>query len=413
MGDPPETPDGGGVPEGISVFKSAKPHDTSPEVSASDAELLGAGNREFAFSLYRQLSQDENLFVSPFSISVALGMTLPGAEGTTESEMASALHFDLPEPALHSAFNGALLELAERANQLQDEATGTGFELSIVNQAWGQENYPFQEPYLDVLAEHYGAGLFGVNFGDSENTRQLINGWVEDQTESRVKDLLPRGALTVDTRLVLTNAIYFKASWLSKFDPDDTADGAFQAPGGERTVPMMFQDELDAQYVDGEGYQALELPYVSSAVRMLFILPDAGEFETLASSVDDSLFQEVLTGLSEHMTTVTLPKFEFESENPLKGPLSELGMPTAFSGGADFSAIAGGVEHLFIDEVYHKAFIALNEEGTEAAAATAVVVSTESGKPSATITFDRPFLFAIYDKPTGQILFLGHVLDPS
>jgi serpin B len=416
MGTPTDTkpePDAGTEPEGVTVFKSEVPYDASPEVSADDAALLGEGNRALAFDLYRELRGDENLFFSPFSVSVALGMTLPGAEGATESEMRTALHFELPEPPLHAAFNRTLLELAERANQLEDKATGTGFELSIVNQAWGQEGYPFQEPYLDVLAEHYGAGLFGVNFGDSENTRTLINDWVEDRTEARVKDLLPVGSLTVDTRLVLTNAIYFKASWLSKFDPDETADGTFHAPGGERTVPMMFQDELDAQYVAGETFQALELPYVSKGVRMLFILPDAGEFETVSSSIDDTFFQGVLASLSEHTTRVTLPKFEFESENPLKAPLSELGMQTAFSGAADFSAIAGGVEQLFIDEVYHKAFVALNEEGTEAAAATAVVVSTESGKPSASITLDRPFLFAIYDEPTGQVLFLGHVLDPS
>jgi serpin B len=406
-------PDSGSPPEGVTVFKSTRPYDSSPEVSENDAALLGEGNRAFAFDLYRQLPRDGNLFVSPFSISVALGMTLPGAEGTTESEMRSALHFDLPEPALHSAFNGALLALAGRANELAEDSSGTGFELSIVNQAWGQDGYPFQEPYLDVLAEHYGAGLFGVNFADSDDTRQLINGWVEDQTGTRIKDLLPADAITVDTRLVLTNAIYFKASWLSKFDPDDTADGTFQAPGGERTVPMMVQDELDAQYVDGDGYQAIELPYVSKAVRMLFILPDEGEFETVSSTIDDAFFQGALAGLTEHVTTVSIPKFEFESENPLKGPLRELGMPTAFSGSADFTAIAGGVEQLFIDEVYHKAFIALNEEGVEAAAATAVVISTESSKPVATITFDRPFLFAIYDEPTGQILFLGHVLDPS
>ncbi len=411
--DAPAKPDSGTEPEGVTVFKSAKPYDDSPEVSEEDAALLGEGNRAFAFDLYRQLSHDENLFLSPFSISVALGMTLPGAEGTTESEMRSVLHFDLPEPALHSAFNGALLALDGRANELDPSSTGTGFELSIVNQAWGQENYPFQEPYLDVLAEHYGAGLFGVNFADSQAARALINGWVEEQTESRIKDLLPEDALTSDTRLVLTNAIYFKASWLSKFDPDDTADGTFHAPGGDVTVPMMVQSELETRYVDGENYQAIELPYVSEAVRMLFILPDEGEFENLAGSIDDAFFQGALAGLGEHMTTVTLPKFEFESENPLREPLKELGMPTAFSGSADFTAIAGGVEHLFIDEVYHKAFIALNEEGVEAAAATAVVIGTESPKPLATITFDRPFLFAIYDEPTGQILFLGHVLDPS
>lgn len=251
-----------------------------------------------------------------------------------------------------------------------------------------------------------------MDFADSEPTRELINGWVDEQTETRIKNLLPPASLTSDTRLVLTNAIYFKANWLSQFDADDTEEGIFHAPAGDRTVPMMHQT-LSTAYAEGANYQALEMSYLSPDVRMLFVLPAEGEFEAVSGALDDAFFQEVRAGLSEHDATLTLPRFEFESENPLKAPLRTLGMQLPFEGDADFMGIAGGVEPLWIDQVYHKAFVAVDEEGTEAAAATAVVVTTESAKPLAEISFDRPFLFAIYDEPTGQILFLGHLLDPG
>jgi serpin B len=403
----------GGLGKGMELLVSDVPREPAPEVSPNDASTLASGNRNFAFDLYRQLSAaEQNLFFSPFSVSVALAMTYPGAEGETETQLKNTLHFDLSEPALHSAFNGALLALQGRGNELAEDAQGSGFELRTVNQAFGQRGYPFLDPYLDVLGRHYGAGLITVDFADSEPTRMVINDWVSEKTETRVKDLLPPGALTGDTRLVLTNAVYFKANWLSQFDIADTVDSAFQAPAGERTVPMMRQ-KLTAEYAAGQGYQALELPYLSPAVRMLFILPEQGELDALSAALDDGLFTEIRAALSEHEVNLGLPRFQFESENPLKGALTELGMPLPFEGAADFSAIAGGVEPLWIDQVYHKAFVALDEEGTEAAAATAVVVTTESAKPQAEITFDRPFIFAIYDEPTGQILFLGHLNDPG
>lgn len=403
----------GGLGKGMELLVSNVPRELAPEVSEDDATTLGSDNRNFAFDLYRQLSTPEqNLFFSPFSVSVALAMTYPGTEGETEAQLRDALHFNLPEPTLHSAFNATLQALKGRGSELAEDSEGSGFELRTVNQAFGQRGYPFLDPYLDVLARHYGAGLIAVDFADSEPTRIVINDWVAENTEKRVENLLPPGSLTVDTRLVLANAVYFKANWLSQFKVADTVDSAFQAPAGERTVPMMRQT-LDAQYAAGQGYQALELPYLSPAVRMLFILPEPGELDALSSALDDGLFTEIRATLSEHEVKLGLPRFQFESENPLKVALMALGMLLPFGGDADFSAIAGGVEPLWIDEVYHKAFVALDEEGTEAAAATAVVVTTESSKPQAEITFDRPFIFAIYDEPTGQILFLGHLNDPA
>lgn len=399
------------VPQSAELLKSELPRELSPSVSADDAARLGAGNRAFAFDLYRQLSNtEENLFLSPFSISVALAMTLAGAEGETEAQMRTALHFDLEEPRLHAAFNGALQALSRRTTELAPESSGSGFDLRLANQAWGQTGYPFLSGYLDVLAQKYGTGLYSVNFGDSEATRQFINSWVLDQTEDRIRDLLPSGSLTVDTRLVLTNAIYFKANWLSQFDVADTTDAVFYAPATERIVPMMHT-ELVANYAEMEGFRALELPYLSPAVRMLLILPPA--LEDLSTRLDGAFFQELRAALGEHEVRLSLPRFQFESKFELSNALSALGMPIAFGGGADFSGIAGGVEELWIDEVFHDTFVAVDEEGTEAAAATAVVITTESAKPQTEITFDRPFLFAIFDEPTGQVLFIGHLLDPK
>ncbi|HWA71852.1 MAG TPA: serpin family protein [Polyangiaceae bacterium] len=402
----------GKPPKGATLVKSNLSRETDPQVSETDSATLADGNRAFAFDLYRTLSQPgKNLFFSPFSVSAALAMTYAGARGNTEAEMRSTLHFDLGQNLVHPAFNATLQSLDRRGAELAPDSTGTGFELRIVNQAWGENGYPFLPTYLDVLATNYGAGLFTVNFSDSEATRTLINDWVKDQTEQRIKDLLPSGALSGDTRLVLTNAIYFKANWLQQFKPADTQDAVFHAASAERTVPMMHKT-LDANYVEGDGFQAVALPYLSPTVQMLLILPSEGNFDSFVGGLDDATFSSIREGLNEATVTLSLPKFQFESKNKLKGALSSLGMPSAF-GNADFSGIAGGIEELYIDEVYHKAFVGVDEQGTEAAAATAVVVTRESAKPLATLTLDRPFVFAIYDQPTGEVLFLGSLADPD
>lgn len=418
--DPSVKPDDKGpdniAPIGVELLMSDVPRETDPEVSSHAAETLGAGNRAFAFDLYQELAEeDDNLFFSPFSISMALAMTYAGAQGVTETEMANALHFDLAEPELHTAFNATDHILEGRADELTPESTGEGFQLSIVNQAWGLPDYPYVDSYLDVLAANYGAGLFLVDFADSEPTRKIINDWVSEQTEQRIEELLPPGSITIDTRFVLTNAIYFKANWLSQFEQSETRDGVFHAAAGELTVPMMHQS-LDAQYAEGTDYQAVELPYLSPAVRMLIVLPAEGEFDTVATGLNDDFFQQLLSNLSTHTTELTMPRFSFESETMLKPALQRLGMETAFiSGNADFSGLSEitDQESIRIDEVYHKAFVSVDEEGTEAAAATAVVIVPDSVKPPAEIVLDRPFIFLIYDEPTGQILFLGHLKDPS
>jgi serpin B len=347
-------------------------------------------------------------------------MAYAGANGTTETEMRAALHFDLDEPTLHEAFNATGLTLMGRKDEIGNDAPGNpgdpgnkgdGFQLSMVNQAWGQKGHAFLDGYLDVLAVHYGAGLFLLDFGDTEAARTTINGWVQDQTHDRIKDLLPEGSIHSDTPLVLTNAIYFKASWQQKFDPAKTADATFTAPDGTRSVPMMHET-TDGQYAAGADYQAVSLPYLSKDVRMLVVLPADGSFDTTVAHFDEAFFQKVVTGLGRYQVTLSMPKFSFESSSGLKPALQALGMNAAFADGADFSGL-DGTHNLYIEDVLHKAFVAVDEQGTEAAAATAVIFGEVSLPPSAELTLNRPFIFAIYDEPTGQVLFLGHLVDPG
>jgi serpin B len=352
------------------------------------------------------------VFFSPYSISVALAMTYAGALGETKQEMARALRFGLPEPTLHAAFNATDLALEGRSRELVNrESSGDGFQLKITNATFGQKDATFVQAYLDLLAVNYGAGMFRADFaGNPERERKAINDWVLDQTEQRVKELLPPGSIQSDVLLVLVNAIYFKASWLTKFDPAETRAATFHAPSGETSVQMMHGFAED--YARLSDYQVLALPYLSPAVRALFILPDDGAFAAVEARLDGALLDEARAALSRHSVDVRLPRFGFEAEIRLKAALEALGMRQAF-GEADLSGISGPPGRLFIDEVYHKAFVAMDEEGTEAAAATAVVTRDVSAPPPAEFTADRPFLFLILDEPTGQILFVGRVNKPG
>lgn len=397
-----------GVPDGVELAASELGRITDPQLSAADGATFGKDNRSFAFDLFSELSKKPgNLFYSPYSISTALAMTYAGARTETATEMEQALHFSLGQQTLHTAFNATDVALAKRKSEVSSSSeqpqTGSGFELTLVNQAWGRKGYAFLDSYLDVLGQNYGAGLFLLDFGQSEQARGTINAWVQEQTRDRIKDLLPRGSVDGTTALVLTNAIYFKASWEQKFQKSQTAPGTFHAASGDLTVDMMHSAPKTGYAAVG-GVQMLSLPYVSTNVSMLLILPPEGN-----PTLDVETFDALQAALSEHQIVLSLPKWSFESENPLKAPLTALGMEAAF-GAADFSGMDGH-GGLFISEVYHKAFVAVDEEGTEAAAATAVAIN-DSASPPVTLSFDRPFLFAVYDKPTGQVLFFGRVEKP-
>lgn len=397
------------------VIMSDKARNTSPNLPSSDLTTLAESNTEFAFDIYRALMSDGgNLFYSPHSISLALAMVYAGAGGETERQIANTLHFNLSQDKLAPAFNYLDIELAKRGKGAQGK-DDKGFRLNIVNALWGQKGFNFQTTYLDTLAVNYGAGLRVLDFiKETEESRVTINDWVEQETESRIKDLIPRGAINELTRLVLTNAIYFNAAWLHTFNEFATVDGLFYPiTGAPLSVPMMKQTGSFG-YTAEEGYKAIELPYDGGEISMVILLPDEGNFETVEYSLDARRIQAVIDDLAYGRVNLTMPKFEFESDFSLKKVLSEMGMPVAFSDSADFTGISTE-EQLFITDVLHKAFVAVDENGTEAAAATAVVVGTTSAPVDEPVDFtiDRPFIFLIRDIETGVILFLGRVMNPA
>ena len=396
------------------VLQSDKPRDTSPEVDKTDLAMLVDGNNAFAFNLYQTLRQKgANLFYSPYSISEALAMTYAGARGDTEKDMAEALNFSLSQDRLHPAFNSLDLQLKQRGEGAKGK-DDEGFRLHIVNATWGQKDYTFLTSFLDVLGQNYGAGLRILDFiNETEKSRITINKWVSDQTEERIKDLVPRGAINHLTRLVLTNAIYFNAAWQYPFEEDTTSDGLFHLlSGSDVTVPMMRQEE-SFRYCEGGDYQAVELPYDGQELSMVILLPKAEQFETFEKRLDAELVKAIIDKLETNQVALTMPKFEYESSFGLKEALSTLGMGVAFTADADLSGM-NGKPGLFIQDVLHKAFVSVDEAGTEAAAATAVIVGLTAVPPEpVTFTIDRPFIFFIRDIPTGSIIFVGRVLNPA
>jgi len=396
------------------VLESDKDRVTSPDVSMSEQASLIEGNSAFAFELYQALKEEDgNLFYSPYSISLALAMTYAGARGETAEQMAATLQFMLEQERLHPAFNWLDAELASRGEGAEGK-DGEGFRLNIVNAIWGQKDYEFLSDFLDVLAENYGAGLRILDFiTETEKSRVTINDWVSDQTEGRIEDLIPKGAISELTRLVLTNAIYFNAAWAYPFDEDMTTGGQFYLlDSGQVSVPMMKQTESFG-YTEGEGYQAVELPYDGGELSMVILLPEAGNFAAFEEELQAQQVSDIIKSLQRTEVALTMPRFEFDSEFSLRDTLAEMGMPIAVSGAADFSGMTGDPE-LFISDVVHKAFVAVDEAGTEAAAATAVIMDlTAVPETPVEVTIDRPFIFLIRDIETGAILFVGRVMNPG
>jgi serpin B len=391
----------------------------APDAPAGDVAAVAAGNNAFAAAAYALLAAEErgNLVYSPASIRLALAMTYAGARGQTAAEMAEVLRFDLADQALHAAFNALDQDLASRNREFP--ATGDGVErkvqLSIANSLWGQDGFTFAPEFLDTLAENYGAGMRVVDFVEAtEAARQAINDWVAEETNDRITDLIPEGVLSEMTRLVLANAVYLDATWSWLFNKDDTFQARFfLLDGSEISVDTMHQDR-SFLYAAGEGWQAVQLPYVGDELAMLFLVPDSGRFAEVEGLVGGGLFDEVVGALQPTQVQLALPKYEFRCKSSVAALLSAMGMPTAFDpDAADFSGMTTE-DRLFISDVIHEAFIKVDEEGTEAAAATAVVMDLLSA-PSEMVNLqiDRPFLFSLYDRETGEILFMGRVLNPA
>ncbi len=403
---------------GMQAVQSSLARESAPQVDLADGQSLAAGNNAFALDLYRAVqNESENVFFSPYSISLALAMTYAGANGETERQMAETLHFTLPEDRLHPAFNALDQELASRKDSGGGQgADGKGFRFNIVNDLWGQKDYEFQPEFLDTLAKNYGAGLRLLDFAtEPDAARKIINDYIAENTEQRIKDLIPEGAIDVMTRLVLTNAIYFNAAWLFPFEKELTKDAPFtKLDGSTVTVPMMEMPSYESMnYADGEGYTAVALPYENPSLQMLILLPDEGNFAAFEESLDAARLESIVGELQFTSVRVKMPKFKIEGQFELGGTLAGLGMTDAFDPDrADFSGM-NGKRDLYIGSVIHKSFVNVDEEGTEAAAATAVIMETASAPMEMIdLTIDRPFLFLIRDVSTNTTLFMGRVAVP-
>jgi serpin B len=370
------------------------------------------GNTQFALALYgKTRGQAGNLFFSPYSISSALAMTHAGANGETADQMASTLHLPSDQELLDAGFSE--LDAAIFASNAQKS-----YQLEIANALWGQSGLDYHEDFLKRTEKAYHAGLHPLDFAaNPEASRLAINQWVEQQTHERIKDLLGPGSVHRDTDLILTNAIYFKAAWSKTFNKSATRDEDFNAPTGKVAVPMMTMSN-EFRYLEAEnGLQILDLPYQGGALSMVFLLPrETDGLEPIEAGLSVEKLEGWMSQLdSTRMVNVALPRFKIERSLDLGETLKSLGMTRAFGSQADFSGITTS-RHLAISDVVHKAFVNVNEEGTEAAAASAVMMARTSVmvpfRPPVVFRADHPFLFFIRDVRSATILFLGRVVNP-
>ncbi len=394
------------------VARSSHARITTPSISTEDRAAMLRGHSAFAVDAYRELARTPgNLIYSPHSVQLALAMAWAGARTTTESQMASALRFQLPQSRQHAAFNALDQELAARAARPVE--SGQRFTLRVVNALWGQRGHGFLPAYLDTLADNYGAGVNLVDFlGDANGSRLRINAAVSEATERRIPELLGPGTVTPDTRLVLTNAVYFKASWADHFERSQTAPAAFhRADGSTLDAPFMARTG-GYNYASGDGWQAVELPYAGDRTSMVLVMPAEGTFDAFERGLTSERLASIVGALSSREVQLTIPTFSFRTSTSLKQLLQTMGMNDAFADAADFSGIDGSRD-LQVGDVIHQGFIAVNEEGTEAAAATAVVFVGSAYREPVAFRADRPFVFMIRDRESGATLFMGRVVDPS
>lgn len=391
---------------GMSVLTSNISAETK---NSSDMKSVVDGNTTFALNLYSKLKDAEgNLFFSPYSISTALAMTYAGARGNTEKQMAHVLHFTLEQDKLHPAF----ASIEARYKTIQEEGD---VQLSVANALWPQKDYVFLKDYLELTKKNYGATITPLDYKNAhEAARKTINNWVEQKTNDKIKDLIKRGVLNPLVRLVLTNAIYFKGNWSNQFDMNLTKDIPFHLLSGKSVKAPMMNQKQKYGYLELENLQILELPYVGNELSMLVLLPKKVDGLTeLENGLTNDNLEKWTKHLRKREVRVFLPKFKMTLQFGLDKTLASMGMPDAFNVGADFSGM-DGTKMLYISAVIHKAFIAVDEEGTEAAAATAVVMKLLSAPVSPPVfRADHPFVFIIRDNLSGSILFFGRVVDPT
>lgn len=368
-------------------------------------------NNKFAFELYSKFKKEtqnkSNIFFSPYSISVALSMTYEGARNQTAKEMQSVLHIPMDDNIRRTSFVKIYNEINRKDKK---------YKLSTANALWAQKDYKFLKEYTDIVEKYYCGKVTNLDFiKESENSRLKINEWVEGQTNNKIKDLIPHGGVNQYTRLVLTNAIYFKGTWVKQFDKKETKEEDFKTNSGKiLKVPMMSLTGNDAEfnYTETDKFQIIEMPYDGKDLSMLILLPKQS-MKDFEESINTEILSEWKNMLRKQRVEVYIPKFKFETKYFMNETLKEMGMPTAFTDGADFSGM-GGSKSLSINNVIHQAFVEVNEEGTEAAAATGVIVGiTSVGLTVPVFRADHPFIFMIQQIENGNILFLGKVIDPT
>lgn len=398
-------------PAGIDLARADVARATG--TSAEAATAAGAMNA-FGLDLYRAISgTDGNVVFSPSSIALAVAMARAGARGETAAEMDRVLH-DLAAEGRENGINALDLALSERSGSFIDQGgEERDVTLRIANAPFAQRGMPLEQAYLEALATGFGAGLRLVDYiGATEDSRRLINGWVAGQTEDRIPELIGPGTLTPMTRLTLVNAIYLKAPWQTRFEPEATTDGTFTRLDGTTVQVPSMRTASSFRYAAGDGWRAVELPYVGGSLAMTIVVPE--DLVAFEAALDVAALDALVAALEDRQVDLAFPKFGIETRAELARILGLLGMPTAFDEvHADFSGITTA-EQLFISDVIHQANIDVDEAGTEAAAATAVVMrATSIPVDEVELSIDRPFLFLLRDLPTGAVVFMGRVADPS
>jgi serpin B len=416
-GSPVDAASEGGAAEAIPTARSGLSRVTAPMVSAADGATLAADDAAFALAAYRQLvTGRQNVVFSPVSISLGLAMAYAGAAGATASQMATALHFTLPPESLHAAFNALDRDLTSRSSTESKTGVDPPLRLSVANAAWADRSITIEAPFLDTLALNYGAGVKLLDFiHDTERARVTINDWVAAATGDLVKELLAPGVLDVRTRLVLTDALAFQGAWAAQFAASNTSDGAFTLLDSRQVTAPFMARTTALPALQGTGFVAVALPYTTGKLSLLLVVPEAGSFTRFEAALDTSVLDSITSRLTRSGVELALPRFAVETGSSLVPLLRALGMIDAFDENrADFSRISR--TFLYIKDVVEQATIDVSEKGTRAGAGTGVVFDAKSdgGVPrTVSIRVDRPFLFFLRDEPTGAILFMGRVLDPT
>lgn len=391
--------------------RSSKPRIENPRIPDDTLKSLADSHRAFALKLYHALPNHKtNIVFSPYSIEAALAMTMAGARGQTAQQMAAALDLTLPPPDVAAAMNALDQRLRRAVSRKQSSDADA---LSIANAIWLQKGETLLPAYLDCLAENFGAGVGELNFsGSPAEAAKIINDWVSAETKGKITDLLTADAVQ-SARLVLTNAIYFKGIWAEQFNKQATNPQPFHFLDGTSAEVPTMHNAGRLQYARQGDLEVVELPYRNSTLAMRFIVPAAGKFDAAAKDLNSAALAAISDGLAAKQVVLSVPKFKFTGTMSLNEILITLGMKDAFSGSADFSGI-NGKKDLFISDVIHKAFILVDEEGTEAAAATGVAMARASivRDQPIVLTIDRPFFFQIVDHDTGETLFFGSIADP-